>query len=151
MTADRPATEPRTEDVDADECGHMALTRWTGGPGVDDIWACSDCRRRFYPACPQCVTVGHRNGHRAEAAQGAAPRAEGLDARTMKRAIINVICGWQDEEHCGRDADEIAAEYVRLSRPSDERVPEPRTYASPARGRTRSDRRARGERLTDAR
>ena len=55
--------------------------------------------------------------------EGAAPRAEGLDARTMKRAIINVICGWQDEEHCGRDADEIAAEYVRLSRPSDEVKP----------------------------
>lgn len=42
--------------------------------------------------------------------QGAAP-----DVQRLTRAIVNVICGWQDEAHCGRDACAIAAEYLRLS------------------------------------
>lgn len=25
------------------------------------MWACADCHVRFYPACPTCVDVGHRN------------------------------------------------------------------------------------------
>ena len=37
-----------------------------------------------------------------------------IDSARMKQAIINVICGWQDEDHCGEDARAIAAEYDRL-------------------------------------
>lgn len=32
-----------------------------GGPGR--MWACATCHRRFYPACPTCVDVGHRGAH----------------------------------------------------------------------------------------
>ena len=69
----------------------------------------------------------------AEAAQGAAPRAEGLDVERLaewfhdKWESRGIAC-WHKNQHmaswdCGRDAIE-AAEYARLSRPSDERVPE---------------------------
>jgi hypothetical protein len=51
----------------------------------------------------------------ARATPSSVPPAAPLDVETMKQAIINVICGWQDEDHCGRDAEAIAAEYARLS------------------------------------
>ena len=28
------------------------------------IWACGNCQRRFYPACPICVDNGHRRADR---------------------------------------------------------------------------------------
>jgi len=45
-----------------DECRHNLITTFRemmGGPAR--MWACADCQRRFYPACPACVVVGHRN------------------------------------------------------------------------------------------
>jgi hypothetical protein len=42
-----------------------------------------------------------------------------IDVKRLTTAILNVICGWQDEEHCGKDARDIAAEYVRLGKSDD--------------------------------
>jgi hypothetical protein len=39
-----------------------------------------------------------------------------INVKRLTTAILNVICGWQDEEHCGKDARDIAAEYVRLGK-----------------------------------
>jgi hypothetical protein len=36
------------------------------GGGPIRMWACSDCRIRFYPACKVCVSVGHRGEEHVE-------------------------------------------------------------------------------------
>lgn len=38
--------------------GHYALRHYAQS-GLR-LWACQDCRLRFYPACSVCVTEGHR-------------------------------------------------------------------------------------------
>ena len=43
-------------------CTHDVIQTW--GDGTTAVmWACAnpDCRLRFYPACRECVDVGHRN------------------------------------------------------------------------------------------
>lgn len=50
------ATEPRT-------CRHLSINVSRNDEYDITIWACAECRRRFYPACEECVTVGHRSGH----------------------------------------------------------------------------------------
>lgn len=59
------------------ECGHPRVLRWADESGEVRLWACEDCRRRFYPACPECVDVGHRDETHPDAAR-AVP--SGLDA-----------------------------------------------------------------------
>lgn len=46
------------------------------------VWACEDCRRRFYPACEQCVSIGHREGH-GEHIEARATPGEPLDVPTF--------------------------------------------------------------------
>jgi hypothetical protein len=68
VTPDTPSTEARPETehyAPADECSHPSVLRLTSGDGAARLWGCDDCGRRFYPACPTCVTVGHR-GERHE-------------------------------------------------------------------------------------
>jgi hypothetical protein len=50
------------------ECPHPSILRFVGD-NVPSMWACASCSLRFYPACPICVSVGHRFGHTAEAEQ----------------------------------------------------------------------------------
>ena len=157
MTADRPATEPRTE------CRHPYIERHRNEQHDITMWSCDDCHRRFYPACEKCVSVGHREGHgehiEAEAArgaapraechgqcdnewlthddpecplfEGAAPRAEGLDAEYLFRAYWHArwdsgdpVPQWEELPEKKRSWWEAVAVAARLSRPSDERVPE---------------------------
>lgn len=56
-------TAPQTAVEAAGEtaCEHRDITRWATADGAAVAWACADCRIRFYPACPECVDVGHRN------------------------------------------------------------------------------------------
>jgi hypothetical protein len=51
-----------TDDTRPSDCGHNRIVTYReamGGPAR--MWACADCQRRFYPACPTCVDLGHRN------------------------------------------------------------------------------------------
>jgi hypothetical protein len=49
------------------ECRHPAITVFMEeGGGPIRMWACSDCRIRFYPACKVCVSVGHRGEEHVE-------------------------------------------------------------------------------------
>lgn len=44
------------------DCRHNLIQTYSevdGGPGR--MWACTVCHRRFYPACPECIDIGHRN------------------------------------------------------------------------------------------
>jgi hypothetical protein len=51
-----------TERAQPAACEHRVIVTFGGGePDIPRIWACSECRVRFYPACPTCVDVGHRN------------------------------------------------------------------------------------------
>lgn len=47
-------------------CDHPTIRRWQAGvigaPDLIQVWACEDCRVRFYPACASCVDIGHRDG-----------------------------------------------------------------------------------------
>jgi len=47
------------------DCEHNVIVTFRGElhglPADGSMWACSECRRRFYPVCPTCVDVGHRN------------------------------------------------------------------------------------------
>jgi hypothetical protein len=44
------------------DCPHDSITVYREADhGPMRMWACADCHRRFYPACPVCVDVGHRN------------------------------------------------------------------------------------------
>lgn len=70
----RPADQ-RTPRASSD-CEHRFITTY-GTTGSDDsyevsMWACQECSRHFYPACPTCIVNGHRSGtHEAEAAPAA--------------------------------------------------------------------------------
>lgn len=46
----------------SEECRHSTITTHTAVEGDIRLWACADCRLRFYPACSICVDVGHRSG-----------------------------------------------------------------------------------------
>jgi hypothetical protein len=50
-------SEPR----DPETCAHIVITTFGDGENGPSLWACADCRLRFYPACRTCVDVGHRN------------------------------------------------------------------------------------------
>lgn len=41
-------------------CDHHWVQTWSGNR-AGRLWACGDCKLRFYPACRTCVEVGHRN------------------------------------------------------------------------------------------
>ena len=41
-------------------CNHGAIDTWSGNL-AGRLWACSECKVRFYPACRTCVDIGHRN------------------------------------------------------------------------------------------
>ena len=171
MTADRPATEPRT---DPDDILLALVNRLNKSPArVDEhfpdvLRTIADLRAEAAqgaaPPCPECegkdgwhadwchmsekpvVTpwmVGQASpvhltseqlsefasGLNGLLSEGAAPRAEGLDAERLRRALATVY-HWAMPEDEEDDAEEvlrvnqIAAEYTRLSRPSDERVGE---------------------------
>jgi hypothetical protein len=65
------------------ECRHNLITTFReimGGPGR--MWACSDCQRRFYPACPTCIDVAHRNEAHPKKA-----RATSLDVERLAQAL----------------------------------------------------------------
>jgi len=51
-----------TAEQDMSDCTHEVIQTW--GDGTTAVmWACAaeDCSLRFYPACRECVDVGHRN------------------------------------------------------------------------------------------
>jgi len=50
-----------------EECGHPEVDRYTTIEGKARLWACNDCKLRFYPACPQCRVNGHRDERHPEA------------------------------------------------------------------------------------
>lgn len=43
------------------DCRHNSITVYMEENGPGRMWACSDCKIRFYPACRVCVNIGHRN------------------------------------------------------------------------------------------
>ena len=45
------------------ECRHLSIHTSRNEEHDITLWACDDCQRRFYPACEQCVSIGHRGGH----------------------------------------------------------------------------------------
>jgi hypothetical protein len=47
----------------AETCRHPLIERYRNEGADISMWACTDCKRRFYPACEECVVVGHREGH----------------------------------------------------------------------------------------
>ena len=111
--ADRPATEPRTDLEDA----LRELIRVSKSAGMN---AASDFG--YLPSTQQAdeeeISEAVQSVHAAigaEAAQGAAPRAEGL------REALERIARLLDGDRC-YEALEVAK--AALSRPSDERVPE---------------------------
>jgi hypothetical protein len=42
------------------DCRHATVGTLRSEDDTVRVWACDECGRRFYPACPTCVTVGHR-------------------------------------------------------------------------------------------
>lgn len=54
MSAETALRDPAT-------CAHIVITTFGDGENGPSLWACEDCRLRFYPACRTCVDVGHRN------------------------------------------------------------------------------------------
>ena len=51
----------------AEECPHIDVTTFGSAETGPLLWACDECKRRFYPACQVCVDVGHRNIEHPEA------------------------------------------------------------------------------------
>lgn len=48
-------------------CEHRDVTTYSTSDGSMRMWACVDCRRRFYPACSICVSIAHRDDHESDA------------------------------------------------------------------------------------
>ena len=42
------------------DCRHNEITVFMALVDGHRMWACADCGIRFYPACPTCISVGHR-------------------------------------------------------------------------------------------
>lgn len=88
--ADAPGTEaggrPRTAAEDG--CRHNTVTTFFGPDAEPKLrmWACADCNRRFYPACPVCVSVGHR-GEDHEAAADSLRSVEPAAAEPQRFTI----------------------------------------------------------------
>ena len=112
MTGEGPYT-PRTPTTAA--CTHEVIQTW--GDGTTAVmWACADpdCRLRFYPACRECVDVGHRNVvHEAPAE----PRAERLDVERLARALAKA-CPWHLANEHVPCAPNVAREYAALEEPT---------------------------------
>lgn len=70
------------------DCEHAEIRtfRAVSEPEVVVLWACAnlDCSRRFYPACPTCVDVGHRNVEHVE---------------DPERQAAVALLGWYDRTH----------------------------------------------------
>ncbi len=49
-----------TKTIRADSCNHGAI-RVMFDDETAVAWACGYCSLRFYPACPTCIDIGHRN------------------------------------------------------------------------------------------
>jgi hypothetical protein len=77
-------SEPRTAAV----CKHLLIYRDTHGTG----WACSHCKRRFYPAW-------HEGAHTYARSSDVKP-----DQIDVLRRLVEVVETWGE----GDDADEIA-------------------------------------------
>ncbi len=58
MTDPTPAVETPSTWPDS-ACRHPRVSRWSVDGGEPRLWSCDECKRRFYPACPVCVDVGH--------------------------------------------------------------------------------------------
>jgi len=110
----------RTPTTAALVCTHEVIQTW--GDGTTAVmWACADpdCRLRFYPACRECVDIGHRTiVHEARAE----PRAEGLDVERLARALYVIWPNdnqWDAQPVWFREkADAIAREYAALEEPT---------------------------------
>ena len=139
--SDRPATEPRTE------AGKQlaAKAKREGAESHERFhptWDCIDCTHSWLGSHSDtgchvegCGCTEPNPYHRPAAAQGAAPRAEGLDALLEQHqpftkdtndydagsVWLACSCGWEDW-----DLPEGTRwmDHVLASRPSDERVPE---------------------------
>lgn len=52
---------PKKENI-VENCRHGSIVTYAISDGGDErMWACADCMIRLYPACRECVDVGHRN------------------------------------------------------------------------------------------
>ena len=65
-----------TRQEDGMDCAHVLVETFGDGENGPSLWACADCRLRFYPACRTCVDVGHRNIEHPDAARSATPSSE---------------------------------------------------------------------------
>ena len=81
-------TPPRTPTTATLACTHEVIQTW--GDGTTAVmWACSLCKVRFYPACCECVDVGHRNVvHEARAS---------LDVDRLRAAAQAVVDCWSSD------------------------------------------------------
>ena len=90
-------TPPRTPTTAA--CPHDVIETWGDG-ATAVMWACAnpDCRLRFYPACRECVDVGHRNiVHEARASLEA--EIERLRRIETAARLINRHVGASERAH----------------------------------------------------
>jgi hypothetical protein len=83
-------SEPR----DPETCAHIVITTFGDGENGPSLWACADCRLRFYPACRTCVDVGHRNIEHP-AARSATPSSEDW-SRLLDYLEVNAPCDVDD-------------------------------------------------------
>jgi len=87
MTTERETTGPLMART-PENCGHQRLERFTPPDEAFALWACGDCKLRFYPACPTCVEVGHRNVVHPLDAERAARAEPGLRERLAVLADV---------------------------------------------------------------
>jgi len=66
------------------ECRHLSIQTYTFDEGEPALWACNDCRLRFYPACKKCISVGHR----------------GVEHITLDEGVDGVDCDWDERGKC---------------------------------------------------
>lgn len=83
-------TTPTSWSLRAD-CRHSLIERHRNAEHDLSMWACADCKRRFYPACEQCISACHRSGHgeHVRAALAAPQPDEALRAALVDSAKVN--------------------------------------------------------------
>jgi hypothetical protein len=112
------------------ECRHASIVTW--GTPDNRLWACASCSRRLYPACPECVDVGHRNETHPIEREASVPDVAVLRERLEQAMDVGIYLAatpegprtpWQDGWNAAAIAigdafdaamDAIAAEYRRL-------------------------------------
>jgi hypothetical protein len=87
-----------THQEDGMDCAHVLVETFGDGENGPSLWACADCRLRFYPACRTCVDVGHRNIEHPDPTPATEERSEPASDRRISTEPEGLLGGLDEDD-----------------------------------------------------